>query len=124
MPNDERLFVSTATQIREDATQYRDGPHLEALLASLCRTPIQATGWTGMILNSFDSSSKRGKVVLLMVSPHITIRTSFSDDPSNTLISGETVVQGNCSPPCWGQPGRMTGSPESAARSAARAVRE
>jgi hypothetical protein len=109
MPSDERLFVSTATQIREDATQYQDGPHLEALLASLCRTPIQATGWTGRILNSFDSSSKRGKVVLLKVSPHITIRTSFADDPSNTLISAETALYKSVSDLSSGDPVQFSG---------------
>jgi hypothetical protein len=109
MPSDESLFVSTATQIRKDAAQYQDGPHLEALLAALCRTPTRATGWTGRILNSFDSSSKRGKVVLLKVSPHITIRTSFSDDPSNTLISGGTALYKGVSDLSSGDPVQFSG---------------
>ena len=110
MPSDERLFVSTATQIREDATQYQDGPHLEALLASLCRTPIQATGWTGRILNSFDSSSKRGKVVLLKVSPHITRAVQRSIQPTDRASFWRNTSRQSCTPAQIADSGAMNSS--------------
>jgi hypothetical protein len=61
MPTDESLFVSTAARIREDETQYQDGPHLEALRAALCKTPVRVSGWTGRVLNSFDSIIEEGQ---------------------------------------------------------------
>jgi hypothetical protein len=110
MPSDERQFVSAIARIRSNAAEDENGRHLEVLRAALCRTPLQVTGWVGEVVNAFDSSSKKEKVMLVKISPHITIRTSFSGDPTNTAIAAGSDLFKVASSLSSGDPVSFSGS--------------
>lgn len=110
MPLDEKQFVSAVSRIRSNAAEDQDGRHLEVLRDALCRTPLQVTGWVGEVINAFGSSSKKEKPMLVKISPHITVRTSFLGDPTNTLIAAESDLFKVVSSLSPGDPVRFSGS--------------
>jgi hypothetical protein len=71
MPDDERRFVSAVSELREDATGLQDRRRLEVLREELCKTPADASGWTGLVANSFNSPSGKKRIVQVKISPHI-----------------------------------------------------
>jgi hypothetical protein len=66
--------------------------------------------------------SKEEKVEALETLEHDARLLTTAAQEGMTGGEENKLQEGDCSPPCWAQPGRMTGSPASAARSAARAV--
>ena len=110
MPSDERQFISVVSRIRSNAAEDQDGRHLEVLRAALCKTPLQVTGWVGEVVNAFASSSKKEKPVQVKLSPHITVRTSFLGEPTNTLIPAESDLSKVVLSLSPGDPVRFSGS--------------
>ncbi len=86
MPADQIQFVAAINKIRADAAEQQDERQLEFLRRELCKTLVDAAGWTGKIANAFDSNVSRKRVILVNISPHIVVRTEFSGDQTGTLI--------------------------------------
>jgi hypothetical protein len=110
MPDDERRFVSAVSELRENATGLQDRRQLEALRQQLCETPVDASDWTGVIANAFDSPSGKKRIVLVNISPHIIVRTAFADDQSETLIAEGSKLYPVAAGLSAGHPVRFSGS--------------
>lgn len=87
MPDDEKHFVVAVNKVRTAAAGLQDRRQLERLQTGLCETSLNMSDWTGLIANSFNSPSGMKRVILVKISPHITVRTAFADDQAKTLVA-------------------------------------
>jgi len=107
MPPDESRFVALGTRIREQAAD--EDVRLERLRAELCRTPDAVSGWTGKVLQVFDTPSNRRRVVSIGITPFLVLRTSLFDDGTGTLINDGSELYRLTSTISPGDPVRFSG---------------